>query len=162
MEEQWAPLRETDLYEASSEGRIRNAKTGRILKSYLNKRGQEVVCIQIDGKQQTKSVSRLVGEAFYGDICDDKDIYHRDGDGSKNQLSNLIVGTRSDTIKNTYKNGREQTHRKRSVRCVETGEEWKSIIEASIKTGLNPDSISKCVNNSATKTLDGRHFEAIE
>ena len=158
-EEKWRPCYETDDYEVSDEGRIRNAKTGRVLKTQFDKRGRETLTLRIDGVQQTRSMSRLVGEAFYGDECDGKDIFHRDGNRSNNRLDNLRVGTRSETVRNSYDNGREQTHKMRPVRCVETGEEWESIVEASRDTGLNRRTISRCANSPFLNTRDGLHFE---
>ena len=38
--EEWKPLRETDQYEVSTEGRIRNVRTGRILTGTIDGLGR--------------------------------------------------------------------------------------------------------------------------
>lgn len=162
MEEKWNQSKEFDNYEVSDEGRIRNKRTGRILKTQTNKKGYESLTLRKDGKQYTRMVHKVVADTFM-DISDNRlEVTHRDRNRRNNRLDNLELKTRSEIIRDTYKNGREQKHRMRAVRCVETGEEWRSIKEASEATGLNKDSISKCVNNPAVKTRDGRHFEPVD
>ena len=54
MTETWLPCREFPDYEVSSEGKIRNIYTGRILKTNINDKGYEIVCLRKDGKQYTR------------------------------------------------------------------------------------------------------------
>ena len=162
MEERWNSSKEFDNYEVSDEGRIRNKRTGRVLKTNKNDKGYEVVSLSEDGKKYTKRVHKMVANSFM-DIQDKQlEVTHKDRNRRNNRLDNLELKTRSEIIRDTYKNGREQKHKMRAVRCVETGEEWRSIKAASEATGLNKHSISKCVNNPAVKTRDGRHFEPID
>ena len=162
MEERWNPSKEFDNYEVSDEGRVRNKRTGRVLKTNQNNKGYETVSLSEGGKKYTKRVHKMVANSFM-DIQDDRfEVTHKDRNRRNNRLDNLELKTRSEIIRNTYKNGREQKHKMRAVRCVETGEEWRSIKAASEATGLNKHSISKCVNNPAVKTRDGRHFEPID
>lgn len=160
MEEKWLPCDDEDIlnYEVSSEGRIRNSKTGRILKTNVNNNGYEIVSIN----RHTKRIHKLVADTFIDGEHSGLDILHKDGNRLNNRADNLEYKTHSEIMKRTYENGREQTHRMRAIRCIETGEEYRSIKECSEVTGLNRSSISKCVNNPATKTYDGRHFEAIK
>lgn len=50
---------------------------------------------------------------------------------------------------------------KKEVRCIETGIIYESIMDASIKTGINDNSISKCCNNKQ-HTASDLHFEFID
>lgn len=164
MEERWLICNDEDIpdYEVSDEGRIRNPKTGRILKTQINSKGYEVVNIR--GKN--KRVHRLVAQTFLetdDDIdYDILDVAHKDGDKTKNRVSNLEYRTRSDNIKQTYINGRKQTHRMRPIRCVETGEEYSSIEACARATGLSKHAISKCVNGATRHLHNGLRFEAID
>lgn len=160
--EEWTQARGFENYEVSSEGRVRNKSSGRILRTYVDKKGDERVSLKEGGKKYNRKVSRMTAEAFVETDDYRLDVGHRDGNKEKNRADNLVWRTRSESIRNTYIRGREQLHRMRPVRCVETGEEWRSIKECSEATGLNRYSISKCVNNPAVKTMDGRHFEPIE
>lgn len=160
--EEWRRYWEVPIYEISDTGLVRNIRTGRIMKTYVNERGYEVVQLSYLGKDYPKRVHRLVAEAFDDGSHRGMEVTHRDGDKLNNNLDNLAWSTRKEIISNTYRNGREQTHRMRKVRCVETGEEFRSIGEASIMTGVNRWTISKCVNNPAVKTRKGYHFEPID
>ena len=110
--EEWRPLRETALYEASSYGRIRIAKTGEILKGTKTSRRRIRVLLKINGKHYARYVNRLVGEAFWGAACDGFDIYHKDADTTNNRLDNLVIGTRSEAIRNYYKHKHQNENRK--------------------------------------------------
>ena len=49
---------------------------------------------------------------------------------------------------------------KKKVKCIETGIIYESIMDASIKIGINDNSISKCCNKTQTN-CNGYHFEFI-
>lgn len=54
--EVWLPAKGFDNYEVSSKGRVRNVKTGRILKTQINDRGYEHLSLRKDKKaSRTKS-----------------------------------------------------------------------------------------------------------
>ncbi len=160
--EEWKPLRETDQYEVSTEGRIRNVRTGRILTGTIDGQGRVQVCLTIDGKVGTKIVHRLVAEAYFGDECNGKDVYHRDRDKTNNNINNLVISTRSDTIKNAYKYGDMIPHNLKPVRCVETGEMFESVSECARQMHISKQSVSRSANNPVSHTKYGLHFEHID
>ena len=164
MEERWKQSGDSDVpnYEVSDFGRIRNPKTGRILKTFTDDKGYERVSLVGKDKTYLKKVHTVVAKTFVEGYKTGLCVVHKDTNKLNNRADNLTYKTRSEIVKQTYLDGREQSGRMRPVRCVETGEEWRSIIECSRKTGLNRNSISKCANNPATKVKDGRHFEPIE
>ena len=49
----WKPLKNFPSYNGSTEGRIMNIKTQRILKTFLNNDGYSQVCLRKNGKQYT-------------------------------------------------------------------------------------------------------------
>lgn len=67
--EQWKTFLEYDsqkghqVYQVSTEGRIRNGRTGQIRKPQTRK-GYELFCLNTGGKYITKQVHRLVAQAF--------------------------------------------------------------------------------------------------
>ena len=164
VEEQWKPSGDKDVpnYDVSDLGRIRNPKTGRIMKTHINRYGYEEINLVSENKKYTKKVDAIVAKTFVDGYGKGLCVIHKDRNILNSRADNLTYKTRSEISKQSYLDGREQTHRMRPVRCVETGEEWRSIIECSRDTGLNRHSISKCVNNPSTRVRDGRHFEAIE
>ena len=64
MEEIWKKIDGYDNYFVSSEGKVRNDKTGRILKVRSNKEGYLRVNLCKNGKMTTFTIHRLVAQAF--------------------------------------------------------------------------------------------------
>lgn len=159
--EEWRTVIGFRNYEVSDEGRIRNSKTGRIMKTSIDKRGYEKVCLRESGTQDVKLVHRLVVESFLGNISG-LDITHSDGNRSNNNLYNLDVKTRSENLKDTYRNGRRQLHKMKKVICVETGEVFESIVDCAEAFNTSPKAISRCVNNPVLANKDGYHFKPVD
>ena len=160
--ELWKQINNLENYEVSNKGRVRNSKTGRIMKTSINARGYEIVQLHSGGKYFNVRIRRIVAEAFCDDYCDNLEVTNIDGDSLNSDAENLACRCRSDIIKNTYANGRKQTHRMKRIKCVETGETYDSIIECSRAMMISKESISKCVNNPALHTRDGYHFIPIK
>lgn len=88
------------MYEASSEGgQIRNIKTGRILKQRLNRYGYYITDIQIEKKNKTFEVHRLIAKAFL-EVKVGKHVDHIDRNTKNNNLSNLRVVTIKENMEN--------------------------------------------------------------
>lgn len=99
MEEIWLLIASLGgQYEASSHGRIRNAKSGRILAGWLNEDGYRRVTASVDGKRKSPYVHRLVAEVFYDPCPEDLQVRHLDGDPANNRIENLLYGTGSENI----------------------------------------------------------------
>lgn len=79
-EERWAHCRDTDAYDISTNGRIKNNKTGKELKTYKDERGREKVSIRVNKTKKTKLVHKLVNDAF-------------EEDGGKRNRKILVVET---------------------------------------------------------------------
>ena len=73
-------------YEVSNEGKIRNVKTGRILKPYLNRPDGY---LRVDFYGRHHYIHRLVADRFLGGNHDGMKVVHIDGDKANNHLSNL-------------------------------------------------------------------------
>jgi hypothetical protein len=161
--EVWKVCEELPAYEVSNLGRVRRISTGRIMKTSVNSKGYETVCLRHDFQQYTRRVHRLVAAAFYPGDHEGMDVVHLDDDKLNNEASNLEWRTRKDNIHYMYKTGiRNNEYKKRKIRCVETGEEFDSITECSVIMGIGEQSISRCVNNRYLHTRDGYHFEPVE
>ena len=160
--EEWEPIVETDRYEASTYGCIRNVKTGLILRGTLDERGRLKVLLHINGRPCSRYVKRLVAEAFWGKIPEGFFVYQKNGDTTNCAIDNLELGTRSEIIKHSYTVGKRNANNMRAVRCVDTGERYSSIAECSRRTGLNQSTICRNVNGSTYRTKSGRRFEPID
>lgn len=136
-----------DYYLASSFGRIMSiapgrAKTrGRILspRSDGRKDGYLTVCLYKGGTKHYKKVHRLVASAFLSTSGDGYQVNHKDGDKKNNHIENLEWLSAKENVRHAYKLGlnahRGHKYRK-PIRCVETGEEFQSAVEAARKMGL--------------------------
>lgn len=162
MDETWTHCKTNTNYEASSEGNVRNSKTGRIMKKNVNKQGYETVCLHECGKSRSKKVHRLIAEAFTDEDISNMDVAHIDKNRQNNRLDNLVIRTRQETVADTYSNGRKQTHKMRPVKCLETGESFESITACSKAMGVGKQAISRSANNPYLCTREGLHFVSLD
>jgi hypothetical protein len=159
--ETWIQSKEFNSYEASSEGRIRNSKTGRIMKTSINKRGYEQVCLRKDKQQHVVRVHRIIADAFYDGGHADLDVNHKDGNKLNNRSDNLEFCTRQANIRHAFDNGLKTPSRQKKVRVVETGNVYDSIRACGRDIGCNQSDICKCLNGKSPH-VKGFHFEYME
>jgi len=163
MEVIWREIEDFPLYELSNKGRIRNTKSGRILHTYSDRKGYQIVTLSDHGTQKTVNVGKLVGKAFVDRDYDDLDITYLDGDRSNVEADNIAWWKRRDVHRRSYRlRGRTQIHRMKPIRCIETGEVFQSITEASEMLGISRGSISRVVNSRSRCTREGYTFEELE
>ncbi|CAN0138397.1 unnamed protein product [Ectocarpus sp. 13 AM-2016] len=81
----WLPIAKHRGYEASTCGRIRNAKTLRVLKQHTGIRGYKRISLN----RHTRSVHRLIAETFLSNPEGKEVINHRDHDRRNNKIENL-------------------------------------------------------------------------
>ena len=88
MEERWKKLDggNDPVYEISTEGRLRNTKTGRIIHGRLNK-NNGYYRANIRGKEVY--IHRLVVDAFGANAGSNLYVRHIDGNRTNNSISNL-------------------------------------------------------------------------
>ena len=100
--EEWKNI--SSKYEASSYGRIRNFKTGRIIKSFINDNNRELVKIPLNSKERKNyQVHRLVAMAFLENQEDKLTINHIDGNPLNNYVANLEGCTQKENIHHSRK-----------------------------------------------------------
>lgn len=81
-------------YEASDEGKIRNAKTGYVLNPWLRPDGYLQVSLSIDGKHLRHQAHRVVADAFHGPPpFNGATVAHGDGTKTNNVPGNLRWAT---------------------------------------------------------------------
>ena len=160
--EQWLPCREFPAYEVSNTGKIRNATTGRILKTYINEKGYETVTLRKNNRQQNIKVHRIVADAFCEQYYDGLDVTHADQDRLNNHADKLEWRFRSDISRRSFRRfGRKATgggRKGKKIRVVETGEVFLSIDECAKALGLSRPVVSRCVNYPYIENRYGYHF----
>lgn len=91
-QEEWKVTSEDDNYEISNLGRVKNRKTGRILKSHING-GYIQVSLCKNGKRRTIKVHRLVTTEFIENKEQKPQVNHLDKDKTNNSVDNLEWAT---------------------------------------------------------------------
>lgn len=138
----WKPLRNFPCYNGSSEGRIMNVRTQRILTPVENPDGTLRVCLQKNGQQYHRKVHRVIAETFLGEHPG-MDVRHRDRDRSNNRVDNLYWTNRSETIQDAYERGSKRPYQSIAIKVIETGEVYDSIKSCAIAMGCDPSYIRR-------------------
>ena len=95
INEEWRSINCYINYQVSNVGRVRNSRTGRILKPALSKTGYLTVRISKNSKAKTHNIHQLVAREFLRNPFDLKCIDHIDGNRSNNNLDNLRLCSHS-------------------------------------------------------------------
>ncbi len=94
MEEIWKKVRVIiGPYSVSDYGKIKNYKTGQILKPSINGRGYYNIDLCKNNNRKTFLVHRLILETFVGPCPEGMECRHLDGNPKNNKLENLKWGT---------------------------------------------------------------------
>lgn len=109
MREEWKRYKETN-YEISNEGRVRNYKTGNIIKQQKKCNGRKEndylrVKIKIGNRKRTVAVHRLVAECFLEDYSDKLEVNHKNSIKSDNRIENLEMTTKEENYQHSLKYG---------------------------------------------------------
>lgn len=153
----WKPLKNFPSYNGSTEGRIMNIRTQRILKTFVNSQGYELICLRKNNKQYTVKVGRVIAETFLGEHPG-MDVGYKNGDRLQNNISNLEWRTRQETIRDAFDRGTKVPSRQIAIRVIETGVTYSSIRACAKDLGCCQSDISRCLQGKS-KQVNGYHFE---
>lgn len=167
MTEEWRTVEKHPGYEVSSLGAVKSTnynhtKKAKLLAPQKQRNGYVTVSISC----QTKSVHRIVAEAFVPNPLGKPYVNHKDGNKQNNAASNLEWCTAKENMAHAYAHGLVAlvTERKKEVcrrmirkaieknkrrirqysRDGELIKEYPSVIEASRESGANATHISLC------------------
>lgn len=153
------------LYQISDRGRVKNARSGRVLKPHLLVNGYIQTMLSRGGKRRQPLVHRLVAEAFLPTPAEEQNqINHKNGNKTDNRVENLEWCTAGE-------NNRHRRHvlmldgggrPKRPVLCKETGTIYPSVNEAARRTGASRNGILRCCHGEQTATRNKLHFNFME
>ena len=140
-------------YEVSNLGKVRNIKSGRILKPFLHRDGYLVHGLYENNKRKNLFLHRIMAIAFIDNPEEKPKVNHIDENKLNNDLSNLewctvrennIHGTRIKRI--AEKNFEKVIQLDLNDNILN---EFESMTQAEQKTGALVSSISKCCNGKA-------------
>lgn len=112
----WGRVRSLDRVVVRSNGRQLTVR-GRILKPGTNKYGYPQVVLCVGGVEKTRTVHRLVAEAFIRPCRKGEVVMHADDNPLNNHLSNLSIGTQSENIQQCVDRGRYRNGHSEKTRC---------------------------------------------
>ncbi len=151
----WKKVNGYANYSVSTTGQVRNDKTGKVLSPALDSNGYYFVILCKDGKKWHGYIHKLVATAFIPNPRNLREIHHRDENKRNNHKDNLRWCTHTENM--NYSRRRGSTTAKKAVICVETGEVYSSVEEASKATMRSPTALRKCLNKQ-TRTCAGLHW----
>ena len=147
-----------NVYSVARKDSIGRNRGGRILKPQCNRGGYLIVSLCKNGKLKTKSVHRLVADAFIPNPKGFLEVNHKNENKTNNELSNLEWCTREYNINHGTLIERSAQARSKKVRAVntKTGEVviFSSTTEVGRK-GYNQGNVSAACRG-AYKTKDGK------
>ena len=117
-----------DNYAVSSFGRVKNTKTGRILKAGLNRNGYFIVMLCENAIKKTYLVHRLVACAFIDNPDNKECVDHKNNDRTSNQLTNLRWATTKENSQNN-KLSNNNTSNVKGVSFDKKAKIWRARIK---------------------------------
>ena len=159
LEEIWKDIEGyTGLYQVSSWGRVKNSRTGRVLKAGKTKKGYLQLCLCKNGIRKFYSVHRLVAQAFIPNPQNKPEVNHIDEDKENNYFENLEWVTRSENMNHGTVILRASKTKSIPIICVETNIEYYGIRECARQMGLQQSTIGKVLKGEL-KTTGGYTFK---
>ena len=142
-----------DNYEVSNLGKVRNAKSGRVLKPQLNRSGYLMHGLYKNNKQKFLYLHRIIATAFIDNPDEKPQVNHIDENKLNNDLSNLEWCTkRENNVHGTrIKRAAEKCFKKVIQLDLNNNvlSEFESMTQAGQETGVSLMSISNCCNGRA-------------
>lgn len=149
----WADIPGRPNHQISIRGDIRNKKTGRVLKGYINKDGY--VAVALDHNDHTL-VHRLMCDVFYGEPEEGQtQVNHIDCNRSNNHILNLERCTPAENVEWARMKGhlkpeiglaRAREVNIKPVRIVETGQIFASLQECADFLGVTRGNVSRVLS----------------
>lgn len=155
----WKPLRNFPSYDGSTEGRIRNIKTRRIMKTFTDERGYIKVCLRKNNQSYTVKAARVLAETFLGEHPD-LDVTYKDLDRSNLRINNLEWCTRSKVIQDAFDRGSKIPVRCTPIRVIETDDIYSSVSECARAVQCDKSDIFKYLAGNRDN-VRGYHFERL-
>lgn len=143
--EEWRPI-EDFPYEVSSHGRIRNTRTGHVLKNQKrNLFWYDTVDLWFNGIGNRFYVHRLVATAFLERPFESTEVNHKDGDKTNNSVGNLEWVTKEMNMRHAYETG---LVKQRQVRINELGLVFTGLTNAAKHINGTPGHVLDCLQGN--------------
>lgn len=165
--EEWKPIVGWEMYEISSEGNVRNVKTGRVIKPVIC--SSNYYQIQLHNKTKLGNFlrHRLVAEAFIPNPNGLPCVNHKDENKLNNCVDNLEwcdykYNNNYGTVKKRLRDTICKIKRCKPVKCLETGEIFSSIAEAARQNNISLTTLKNVLHKRKhAQTAAGFHWSFI-
>lgn len=157
MEEIWKDIKEYEgLYQVSNLGRVKRVTTGRILKGRKNKAGYLLVGLCKSSVSSTKTLHRLVAQAFIPNPENKPEVNHIDENKTNNMVFNLEWMTTKENINHGTRNERASKTKNIPIIAInlKTGEstDFCSGKECARQLGLHHSHITDVIKGKRRQT----------
>lgn len=165
MEEIWKTVEWSPNFKISNFGRLKSYQrdkiNGKFIKLTPSKNGYiSVNLYNIHTKKIRRiGIHRLVAESFIPNPENKPQVNHIDEDKTNNRVDNLNWMTAKENLSHGTARKRSSVTRGTPVRCIETGEVFYGIWEATRKTGIS--NIHQACNGIYSHA-GGFHWEYVE
>ena len=141
-----------EKYEVSNLGKVRNIKSGRVLKPFLTKNGYLMHLLYENNKHKQKHLylHRIIATAFIDNPGEKTQVNHIDENKTNNDLSNLEWCTVKEN--NIHGTRTKRVAEKLSQKVIQLDlndnvlNEFESMVQAGQETGVSRSNISSCCN----------------
>lgn len=162
MTEIWQDIPDYEgLYQVSNMGRVRNTRSGRVLKAREKPNGYLGYALYTHSVATPFSAHRLVAGAFVPNPEGKPQINHINGNKADNRSENLEWCTASENQRHRFDVLRKNKTTGKPVICEETGQIFPTATEAARELNLCRSAITFCClgKRLTTKNL---HFKFLE
>ena len=156
MATRWKTIKGFEGYMISTDGQVKNIKTGKILKGFKNKKGYLQVPFYKNGKRIQPYIHKLVAEAFIDNPENKTQVNHIDGNKTNNNVNNLEWCNNRENQIHAIKN-----HLRKNIKAVYQYnkdntfiKKWESSAEVMRVLGIDRGHINACCNGKR-KTAGG-------
>ena len=147
-----------EKYEVSNLGKVRNIKSGRILKPFPNRDGYLGHSLCENNKRKHLYLHRIIATAFIDNPGKKPQVNHIDENKLNNDLSNLEWCTAKENLIHGTRTKRAAEKRFKKVIQLDLNDnvlnEFESMRQAERETGVLVGNISSCCNGK-TKSAGG-------
>lgn len=141
MKEKFMLLDFDSKYAISNYGKIKNVKTNKYLKTYINEHGYVEVQLCSNYKKKNFRVHRLVALTFIENVNNKPYVNHKDGNKTNNCVNNLEWCTAKENDEHARKNGLKVQNKPIIARSKTEKYVFESISEAARFLNTNKGSI---------------------